>query len=54
MDNGAGTLLHREFCNECGSPLLEYGVSSLPLLLVESNACEHNGDVHGTSLRGGL
>lgn len=27
-DNGAGTLLHREFCNVCGSGLLEYGVSS--------------------------
>lgn len=26
-DNGAGTLLHREFCSECGSGLLEYGVS---------------------------
>jgi hypothetical protein len=27
-DNGSGTLLTREFCGECGSGILEYGVSS--------------------------
>ncbi|KAJ8994594.1 hypothetical protein HRR80_001306 [Exophiala dermatitidis] len=26
-DNGGGVILHREFCSECGSGLLEYGVS---------------------------
>ncbi len=26
-DNGSGTMLHREFCKECGSPILERGVS---------------------------
>ena len=26
-DNGSGTLLHREFCGNCGTGLLEYGVS---------------------------
>lgn len=29
-DNGAGVVLHREFCNECGSGLLEFGVSINP------------------------
>ncbi|KIJ54670.1 hypothetical protein M422DRAFT_73571 [Sphaerobolus stellatus SS14] len=24
-DNGSGTLLHREFCDTCGGPILEYG-----------------------------
>ena len=28
-DNGSGTMLHREFCKECGSPILERGVSTL-------------------------
>lgn len=28
-DNGAGTILHREFCKDCGSGILEYGVSEL-------------------------
>lgn len=27
-DNGSGTLLTREFCGECGSGILEYGVSA--------------------------
>ncbi|RYP70433.1 hypothetical protein DL771_005474 [Monosporascus sp. 5C6A] len=27
-DNGSGTLLHREFCGTCGSPLLEYGANA--------------------------
>lgn len=26
-DNGSGSLLHREFCDNCGSFILEYGVS---------------------------
>lgn len=26
-DNGSGHLLHREFCDNCGSYILEYGVS---------------------------
>lgn len=26
-DNGSGTLLRREFCDTCGGPILEYGVS---------------------------
>lgn len=25
-DNGGGVVLHREFCNDCGSGILEYGV----------------------------
>jgi len=25
-DNGSGSLLHREFCGDCGGPILEYGV----------------------------
>ncbi|KAK5941384.1 hypothetical protein PMZ80_006662 [Knufia obscura] len=29
-DNGSGTVLHREFCKECGSGLLEYGVGGFP------------------------
>ena len=29
-DNGSGSLLHREFCSECGSGLIEYGVGGLP------------------------
>lgn len=29
-DNGSGVTLHREFCSECGSGLLEYGVGSFP------------------------
>ena len=29
MDNGSGTMLHREFCATCGSPLMEFGVSLL-------------------------
>ncbi|EPE27356.1 Mss4-like protein [Glarea lozoyensis ATCC 20868] len=24
-DNGSGSLLHREFCSECGGGILEYG-----------------------------
>lgn len=27
-DNGSGTVLHREFCSECGSGLLEYGANA--------------------------
>ena len=27
-DNGSGTLLHREFCGECGSGILEYGANA--------------------------
>ncbi|OAL37480.1 hypothetical protein AYO20_03329 [Fonsecaea nubica] len=27
-DNGAGTVLHREFCKVCGSGLLEYGANA--------------------------
>lgn len=26
-DNGSGVQLHREFCDECGSGILEYAVS---------------------------
>lgn len=26
-DNGSGMLIHREFCSNCGSTILEYGVS---------------------------
>ncbi|KAH8690249.1 Mss4-like protein [Talaromyces proteolyticus] len=26
-DNGSGALIHREFCDNCGSFILEYGVS---------------------------
>ncbi|THC93944.1 hypothetical protein EYZ11_006591 [Aspergillus tanneri] len=26
-DNGSGVIIHREFCPECGSFILEYGVS---------------------------
>src|SRR5271156_6649935 len=29
-DNGSGVVLHREFCNTCGSGLLEYGVRYSP------------------------
>ena len=25
-DNGSGVVIHREFCAECGSFILEYGV----------------------------
>jgi hypothetical protein len=32
-DNGSGTMLHREFCKECGSGILERGVSYLTYLL---------------------
>jgi hypothetical protein len=31
-DNGSGTMLHREFCKECGSGILERGVSYLTYL----------------------
>jgi len=27
-DNGSGTLLHREFCSNCGSGILEYGANA--------------------------
>jgi len=27
-DNGSGTMLHREFCKECGSPILERGANA--------------------------
>ncbi|KAI0888789.1 Mss4-like protein [Annulohypoxylon maeteangense] len=27
-DNGNGVLLHREFCDTCGGPLLEYGANA--------------------------
>ncbi|KAI1801070.1 Mss4-like protein [Daldinia bambusicola] len=27
-DNGSGVLLHREFCDTCGGPLLEYGANA--------------------------
>lgn len=29
-DNGSGTVLHREFCSECGSGILEFGVGGFP------------------------
>jgi hypothetical protein len=28
-DNGTGTVVHREFCESCGSFILEYGVRCL-------------------------
>lgn len=28
MDNGSGTMLHREFCATCGSPLMEFGANA--------------------------
>ena len=27
-DNGSGVLLHREFCSDCGSGILEYGANA--------------------------
>lgn len=48
-DNGSGSLLHREFCSECGSGLIEYGVGGLPWqraeLVSESIMVEHSTDV---------
>lgn len=36
-DNGSGSMIHREFCGDCGSYICEYGVisGSLRGLLVE-------------------
>jgi len=28
-DNGSGAVIHREFCDNCGSFILEYGVSGV-------------------------
>jgi hypothetical protein len=35
-DNGSGTVIHREFCDNCGSFILEYGVNTKPLESVEN------------------
>lgn len=34
-DNGSGTSIHREFCDQCGSFILEYGVCELSQLCTE-------------------
>lgn len=34
-DNGSGIIIHREFCDNCGSFILEYGVNATPLEFVE-------------------
>jgi len=40
-DNGAGTLLHREFCGECGSGLLEFGANAGEFIYVFYGTLDH-------------
>lgn len=55
-DNGSGTTLHREFCKECGSPILERGVClilfHLPLfhLFTPYTSCTSSRSSHGQRL----
>ncbi|KIW65630.1 hypothetical protein PV04_07872 [Phialophora macrospora] len=40
-DNGAGTILHREFCKACGGPILEYGANAGDFVYVFYGSLDH-------------
>ncbi|EXJ74121.1 uncharacterized protein A1O5_02415 [Cladophialophora psammophila CBS 110553] len=44
-DNGTGTILHREFCTECGSGLLEYGANAGDFVYVFYGTLDHPTDL---------
>ncbi|OQV09053.1 hypothetical protein CLAIMM_13233 isoform 1 [Cladophialophora immunda] len=44
-DNGTGTILHREFCKECGSGLLEYGANAGDFVYIFYGTLDHPTDL---------
>ena len=40
MDNGSGTVLFREFCPNCGTGILEYGVCMYGFFFVDPDVWE--------------
>ncbi|KAL2444212.1 hypothetical protein ABEF95_015916 [Exophiala dermatitidis] len=44
-DNGGGVILHREFCSECGSGLLEYGANAGDNIYIFYGTLDHPSDL---------
>jgi len=40
-DNGVGVILHREFCKECGGPILEYGANAGDFVYIFYGSFDH-------------